>query len=150
MRCNPRTDLIGMKPNVRCTFVGSVVSLLTGVERKWGEWVTFVIDLINNHHGFLVSLCSSPWGLLDQTQHVTRGGPNLTTDQISKVLLIAYGCDETQLLLWRVFASITYNRLSCMKLCNCNRLSNQESNTRHSSCHENQDHFQRVLFKVSK
>ena len=31
---NPRAALICMKPKVRSTFVGSVVSLLTGVEKK--------------------------------------------------------------------------------------------------------------------
>ena len=30
----PRTALICMKPKVHCTFLGSVVSLLTGVEKK--------------------------------------------------------------------------------------------------------------------
>ena len=31
---NPRTALICMKPKVCCIFLGSVVSLLTGVEKK--------------------------------------------------------------------------------------------------------------------
>ena len=56
-------------------------------------------------------------GLLDYTSHITRGGPNLTTDQISKLFLIAYSCDIiTQLQLGHIYSSTAYNALTRIRL----------------------------------
>ena len=76
--CSLGTVLIGMKPEVYCTSVASVVSLFIGAQKKR---VTFVIKTFNKLHGFSHLLRSAPWGLLNKTSHITRGAPTLTTDR---------------------------------------------------------------------
>ena len=62
-RCSSEIVSIFMKLKSRCTFVGSVVLLLIGVDTK--TW----------------SLCYD----LEQPTYVSRGSPNLTKDQIQSL-----------------------------------------------------------------
>ena len=71
------TVLISMKPEVCCTSVGSAVSLFIGVEKKM--W-PITIESIDDQHGFSHLLHSAPKLLLNETSHITRGSPKLTTD----------------------------------------------------------------------
>ena len=109
---NPRTALICMKPKVRCTFIGSVVSLLTGIKNK--VWlISHRRDWANRRPSWFLAFITLCPLRASRPDHITRGGPNLTTDQTSKLLLITYGCDKAQLQLWCVYAStsIVYNQL---------------------------------------
>ena len=95
-RCSLGTVFIRMKPEIRCTSVSSLVSLLIGVEKKTWPIVTFAIESIDDLHGLSRLLRSALEGLPNKTLHITRRGPTLTTDQIQSLLLKAYGCNKAQ------------------------------------------------------
>ena len=79
VRCSLGTVLIGMKPEVRCTSVASVVSLFIGVEKKTWPISHFRNRVDRQPTGFSRLLHSAPQRLLNETSHITKGGPTLTT-----------------------------------------------------------------------
>ena len=85
-RRNLRTSFIYTKLKGRCTFLDRVVSLLPGAKKK--SWRMSLWR--SSRSTTIMASGSAPWGLRDPTPQITRGGPNLATDRILKLLLIAY------------------------------------------------------------
>ena len=105
--------LIHVKPELHCTSLARVVPLFIGVGNN--HWVTFAIELIDNYMSSNAYLTASEL-MCFRPKPNTWGGPNLTTDWIQSLLLIAYGCkwvtdSTTSVIQWNLYASIAYNRL---------------------------------------
>ena len=82
-RCSPGTVLIGMKPEVHCTSVASVVSLFIGVGKK--TWlISHFRDRVDRQPSWLLTITTLRPSRASErkTSHITRGDPTLTTDRI--------------------------------------------------------------------
>ena len=73
--------------------VTNVVSLFVD-GRRWENMANkSLCNWVNDDlHGFSCLLHSAPWRLLNETSHITRGGPTVTTDGIQSTLLRAHSC----------------------------------------------------------
>ena len=100
-RCSLGTVLTGMKPEVRCTSVASVVSLFVDVKKKMWP-ISYFCNWVNWQPTWLLMLLhSTPGRLQNETSHITRGGHTLTTDWIQSLLLRAHSCNKAQVYPWQ-------------------------------------------------
>lgn len=115
VRCSLRTVLIPMKPEVRCTSVASIVSLFIDIEKKmwpishfrdWADWWSIRLLTLTTLH---------PLKLLNETSHVTRGGPTLTTDRTQSLLVGIHSCNKAQAHPWHLWVSIVVWRIDAYK-----------------------------------
>ena len=107
---NPTTSLIYIRPKGRWTFVVSLVFPVWGAETKMRQ-ISYFRNRANRQALWLLAF--TPWGILDPTPQITRGGPNITIHRISNLVLIANSCDKAQLRLQPYMRLIYSSMVMC-------------------------------------